>query len=91
MNSLPISSGCWKIVISLHFDKVERLQVRVNHTDLHPTSVKEHVEPALDARPRLAPLRDVDVTEGLHARVVRRIAGEELVLDGWNGSKSLFS
>ena len=63
---------------------VIRLQVRVEHTDLHATSVEEHVQPALDARPRLAPPRDVDVPEGLHARVVRRVAGEKLVLDGWD-------
>ena len=44
--------------------------------------MEEHVQPALDARPRLAPLRDVDVPEGLHARVVRRVTGEKLVLDG---------
>ena len=62
-----------------------------DNTDLHPASVEEHVQSALDARPRLAPLRDVDVSEGLHARVVRRVTGEELVLDGWNGYKSLFS
>ena len=63
---------------------VIRLQVRVEHTDLHATSVEEHVQPALDARPRLAPPRDVDVPEALHARVVRRVAGEKLVLDGWD-------
>ena len=59
----------------------ERLK---DYTDLHPASVEEHVQPALDARPRLAPLRDVDVPEGLHARVVGRVTGEKLVLDGWD-------
>ena len=71
-------------MISLHFHMVIRLQVRVDHTDLHPTSVEEHMQPALNARPWFAPLRDVDVPEGLHARVIRRVTGEKLVLDGWD-------
>jgi len=73
------------VVRVCHLQETGRLdELAPDPLRLHPTSVEEHMQPALDARPWFAPLRDVDVPEGLHARVIRRVTGEKLVLDGWD-------
>ena len=50
-------------------------------THLHCASVEEYVQPARDAAVQLTPLRNVGVTAGLHARIIRRHAVHELLLE----------
>ena len=65
-----------------HAPKTAETEEKVIKSHLHPTSVKEHVQLALDACSRLASLRDVHVAEALHACVLCRSAGKELILEG---------